>query len=127
MLLRKGVHPYEYMDHWEKFNETKLPEKEDFHSNLNIEDIADAECMHVERVSKYFEIKNVGEYHDLHLKSDTLLLADIFQNVKEMQCKIYHLDPVKFRSAPGLAWQAIDIDMLLMLEESIRRGICDAI
>ena len=84
LLLRKGVYPYEFMDDWEKFDETKLPEKEDFYSNLNIEDIADADCMHAKRVCKYVEIKNVGEYHDLHLKSDTILLADIFQNVKEM-------------------------------------------
>ena len=62
--------------------------------------------MHAKRVCKYFEIKNLAEYHDLCLKSDTLLLADVFENVRKICLKVYHLDPVKFLSAPGLAWQA---------------------
>ena len=139
MLLRKGVYPYEYMDDWEKFNETTLPKKEEFYSNLNMEDITDADYMHAKRVCKDFEIKNLGEYHDLYLKSDTLLLADVFKNFRKMCLKIYHLDPVKFLSAPGLAWQAAlkktevklelltDIDTLLMVEKEIRGGICHAI
>ena len=68
MLERKGVHLCEYMDEWEKFNETSLPEKEDFCSNINMDDITDADYMHVIRVCKNFEIKNVGEYHDCILK-----------------------------------------------------------
>ena len=62
--------------------------------------------MHAKRVCKYFEIKNLAEYHDLCLKSDTLLLADVFENVRKICLKVYNLDPVKFLSAPGLAWQA---------------------
>ena len=104
-LLRKGVYPYEYMDESEKFNETTVPEKEEFHSNLNIEDITDADYMHAKTVRKDFEIKNLREYHDLHLKRDRLLLA-VFKNFRKMCLKIYHLDPVKFLSSPGLAWQA---------------------
>ena len=103
LLLRKGVYPYEYIDDWEKFNETTLPEKEEFYSNLNIEDITDADYIHAKRVCKDFEIKNLGEYHDFYLKSDTLLLADVFKNVGKMCLKIYHLDPVKFLSVAGLA------------------------
>ena len=72
-MLKKGVYPYEYMDEWEKFNETKLTEKEEFYSNLNMEDSAEADYMHEERVCKDSEIKKLGEYHDLYLKSDTLL------------------------------------------------------
>ena len=106
LLLRKGVYPYEYMDDWKKFNETTLPEKEEFHSNLNMEDVKDAIYIHAKRIWKYFEIKNLGEYHDLYLKSNTLLLADVFKNFKKMRLKIYHLDPVKFLSASGLVWQA---------------------
>ena len=68
MLLRKGVYPHEHMDEWEIFNETTLPEKEDFYSNLNMEDIIDADHMHAKRVYKDFEIKNLGEYHDFILK-----------------------------------------------------------
>ena len=73
LLLRKGFHTFEYMDDWEKLNETTLPEKEEFYSNLNMEDIADAEYVHGKSVCKDFEIKTLGEYHDLYLKSDTLL------------------------------------------------------
>ena len=65
LLLRKGAYPYEYMDDWEKFNETSLPKKEDFYSNLNMEDITDAGYAHVKRVCKDFKIKNLEEYHDL--------------------------------------------------------------
>ena len=105
LLLKKGVYPYEYMHEWEKFNEITLPEKEEFYSNLNM-DITDADYMHGKRVCKDFEIKHLGEYHDLYLKSETLLLVDVFKNFRKMCLKIYELDPVKFLSASGLAWQA---------------------
>ena len=94
------------MDDWERFNETTLPEIEEFYSNLNIEDITDADYIHPKRVCKDVEMKNLDEYHDFYLKSDMLLLADIFKNVRKMCFKIYYLDPVKFLPAPGLAWQA---------------------
>ena len=83
MLLRKGIYLYDYMDDWEKFNEKTLPEIEAFYSNLNVEEIIDADYMHGERVCKDFEIKNVSEYHDLYLKSDALLLADVFENFRK--------------------------------------------
>ena len=63
--------------------------------------------MYAKRVCEDFEVKKLGEYHDLHLKSDTLLLADVFENFRKMCFRIYHLDPVKFLSAPGLPWQAV--------------------
>ena len=84
LLLRKGVYPYEYMNEWEMFNETTLPEKEEFYCNLNMEDITNAGYMHAKRVCKDFEIKNLGEYHDLYLKNDTLLLVDAFENFRKM-------------------------------------------
>ena len=139
LLLRKGFYPYEYMDDWEKFIETALPEKEEFYSSLSMEEFTDADYMHGKRVCKDFKIKNLGEYHDWYLKSDTVILADVFKNFRKMCLKIYELDPVKFISAPGLAWQAalkkakvnlellIDIDMLLIIEKGIREGICAAI
>ena len=71
------------MDDWEKFNET-LPEKEDFYSNLNMEDITDAGYVYAKRVCKNFEIKNLGEYHDLYVQNDTLLLVDVFENFRNM-------------------------------------------
>ena len=104
MLLRKGVFPYEYMNSWEKFNETVLPPKKDFYSNLNLGDISDEDYKHAQKVWDVFEIKNLGEYHDLYVQSDTLLLADVYENFRNMCLNIYELDPVYFVSAPGLAW-----------------------
>ena len=83
LLLRNVAYPYEYMDDWEKFNETTLSEKEEFYSNLNMEDITDADYMHAETVSKDFELKNVGEHHDLYLKSDTLVLDDVLKTLEK--------------------------------------------
>ena len=83
------------MDDLEKFNEAKLPEKEEFYSNLNMKYITGADYMHANRACKDFEILNLGEYNDLYLKSDTLLLADVFENIRKMCLNIYHLDPLK--------------------------------
>ena len=139
LLLRKGVYPYEYMDNWERFNETSLPSKKDFYSNLNIEDIDDIDYRHGNNVFKGFKLDNLGDYHDLYVKSNTLLLADVFENFRNMYIKVYELDPAHFVSLPGLAWQAglkktnielellTDYDMLLMVEEGIRGGICHSI
>ena len=93
------------MDDWDKFNETSLPEKEDFYNHLNMEDITDVSCTHGKRVCKDFEIKNLGEYYDLYVLSDTLLLADVFENFRNMCLKIYKPYPPKFLSALGLTWQ----------------------
>ena len=94
------------MHDWEKVNEIKLPRKEEFYSNVNIEEITDADYMYGKRIFKNFEIKNLGEYFDLHLKSNTLLLAHVFQNFRNKCIKVYELDPVKFISNTGLAWKA---------------------
>ena len=82
--MRKGVYSYEYMDDWKKFNETTLPEKDDFYGHLNMEDITDADYTHAKRVFKDFEIKNLGEYHDLYVQSETLFLADVFENFQNI-------------------------------------------
>ena len=100
LLLRKGVYPYEYMDTWEKFNEISLPRKEDFYSNLNMEDISDIDYRHANNVFKRFKLKNLGDYHDLYVKSDTLLLSDVFSNFRNMCLKEYELDPAHFLSLP---------------------------
>ena len=94
------------MDDWKKFNETTLPEIEDFYSHLNMEDITDADYIHAKRVCKDFEMENLGECQDLYVQSDTLLLADVFEKFRNICINIYELDPAKFHSAPGLAWQA---------------------
>ena len=117
------------MDNWERFNETLLPNKESFYSNLNMENIDDIDYRHGNNVFKRFKLKNLGEYHNLHVQSDTLLLANVFENFRNMCLKVYELDPAHFLSLPGLAWQAClkktnaklelvtDYDMLLMVEE----------
>ena len=93
------------MDSWERFDETSLPDKEAFYSNLNMEDITDFDYRHAKRVFKSLNDKNLGDYHDLYVQSNTLLLADVFENFKNMCIKVYELDPPHFISAPGLAWQ----------------------
>ena len=138
MLLRKGVYPYEYMDGWNKFNEKLIPSKELFYSNLTLENISEVDYMHTNNVFKTFKLNNLGDYHDLYVRSDTLLLAHVFENFRKACIKNYDLDPAHFVSLPGLAWQAClkktnvelelltDYDMLLMIEEGIRGGICHA-
>ena len=133
LLLRKGIYPYEHMDSWKKFNENTMPPKEAFYSKLNLEGISDADYEHVKKVLEAFEIKNLGEYHDLYVHFDTLLLVDDFENFRDKCIEIYELDPAHFLSAPGLAWQTClkktkvglelltNIDMLLMIEKGIRR------
>ena len=96
LLLRKGVYPYEYMDNWERFNETSLPSKELFYSNLNMEDIDDIDYRHGNNVFNKFKLNNLGDYHDLYVQSDTLLLADVFENFRDMCLKEYELDPAHF-------------------------------
>ena len=138
-MLRKGVYPYEYMDNWERFNETSLPRKESFYSNLNMEDIDDVDYRHGNNVFNKSRLNNLGDYHDLYVESDTILLADVFENFRDMSLKEYQLDPAHFLSLPGLAWQAClkktnielelltDFKMLLVVEEGIRGGICHSI
>ena len=138
LLLRKGVYPCEYMDNWERFNETSLPSKESFYSNLNMENIEDIDYRHDNNVFNKLKLNNLGDYHDLYVQSDTLL-ADVFENFRDMCLKEYELDPAHFLSLPGLAWQAClkktnvelelltDYDMLLMVEGGIRGGICHSI
>ena len=92
------------MDIWEKFDETILPPKEPFYSNLNLEDISDGDSAHAQKVWGVFEINNLGEYYDLFVQSDTLLLADVYENFRNMCLDKYGLDLVYFVSSPGLAW-----------------------
>ena len=139
LLLRKGVYPYEYADAWERFSEISLPSKEDFYSNLNMENISDIDYRHANNVFKVFKLENLENYRDLYVQSDMLLLADVFNNFRDMRIKEYELDSAQFLSLPGLAWQACfkktnielelltDYNMLLMVEEGIRGGICHSI
>ena len=97
---------YEYMDSWEKFDETSLSPKEDFYSELNLEGVSDEDYAHARKVWEVIEINNRGECHDLYVQSDTLLLADVFEKFRDKCIEIYGLDPSHFLFAPGLGWQA---------------------
>ena len=83
LLLRKGVYPYKYMNSWERFDKTELPNKESFPSKLNNEDITDEDYVHAQKVWEVFKLKSLGEYHDLYVQSDTLLLADVYKNFRK--------------------------------------------
>ena len=114
-------------------------QKKQFYSELNLEDISNEDYQHAQKVWDTFNIQHLGEYHDLFVQSDTLLLADVFEKFRKTCLKIYQLDRAHFVSAPGLAWQAClkktkiklelltDINMLLMFEEGIRGGMCQSI
>ena len=127
------------MDSWERFNETSLPDKKAFYSELYLEDITDKEYVYAQKVFEELKLKILGDYHDLCVQSNTLLLADVFENFRNKCIEIYELDPAHFLSAPGLAWQAClkktkvelelltDIDMLLMIEKGARGRICHTI
>ena len=139
LMRRKGVYPYEYVDSWDKFEETELPPKEAFYSKLYMKGISDKDYEHAQQVWSSMKERTLGEYHDVYLKTDVLLLADVFETFRETCLKHYRLDPAHFYTAPGLAWKAAlkhtgiqlellrDVDMLLMFEQGIRGGITQAV
>ena len=135
LLTRKGVYPYDYVSSIDKLSETQLPPKDEFYSKLNDEDISDEDYQHAIKVWNKFGCKTIKDYHDLYLKSDVLLLADVFEKFRSTCLKHYKLDPVHYYTSPGLAWDAClkitgqhlellsDYDMLMMFERGIRGGI----
>ena len=90
------------MDNWERFDESLLPSNKSFYSNLNMENIDDIDYRHGNNLFKRFKLKNLGEYHDLYIQSDTLLLADVFENFRNMCLKVHELDSAHFLLLPGL-------------------------
>ena len=135
LLTRKGVYPYDYVSSLEKLSETQLPPKEEFYSKLNDEDITDDDYLHANNVWNTFNCKTMRDYHNLYLKSDVLLLSDVFENFRKTCLHHYNLDPAHYYTSPGLAWDAClketgqelellrDYDMLMMFEKGIRGGI----
>ena len=104
--MRKGFYPYEYVDDWEEFNKTSLPEKEDTCSHLKMEEITNADCVHAKRFIKILKQTKLGKCHDLYVESDTLLLTDVFEDFQNVCLEIGELDPTRFLTAAGLEWQA---------------------
>ena len=135
LIKQKGFYPYEYMDTEEKFNNTKLPPREAFYSKLSEKGITEKNYKHACNVWNTFKMKTFKDYHKLYNETDVLLLADVFENFRNLCLKIYGLDPVYYYTAPGLAWDAClkitninlellsDPNMLLMFEKGIRGGI----
>ena len=106
LLLRKGVYSYDYVDSPKKLDETRLLPKEAFYSKLTDEGTTDDDYQHAQTVWKEFNMKSMKDYHNLHNLSAVLLLADIFENFRNICVNHYGLDPAWHFSAPGLAWEA---------------------
>lgn len=135
LLLRKGVYPYNYMDSADRFQEKKLPSIQAFHSNIKGESISVSDYVHATEVFNTFKLKDLGEYHDLYLKTDVVLLCDVFEHFRNMCMQQYGLDPCNYYSSPGLSWSAClkkscaclelltDSDMLNFIEKGLRGGI----
>ena len=135
LMTRKGVYPYDYMDSFDKFNKTELPTKEEFYSILIDEHISNDDYTHAQNVWNTFKLQTMGEYHDLYLKSDILLLADVFENFRRTCIQYYKLDPCHYFTSPGLSWDAMlkmtniklelmtDINMFQFIEKGMRGGI----
>ena len=104
LVRKKGVYPYEYMDSFKRFKEDKLPDIDCFLSSLKNCDITEKEYQRACNVWKVFGFKNLGEYHDLFLKTDVLLLCDIFEKFIDVCLKDYRLDPCHYFSSPGIFW-----------------------
>ena len=139
LLIRRGIYAYEYMDDWDKFRETVLPPKEAFYSKLNMAGANEEDYEHAHRVWNEFGINNLGEYHDLYLCMDVILLGNVFEAFRKVCLDNYGLDPAHFYMAPGLACKAclkktkirlellLDPDMLLMFKRGIRGGITQSV
>ena len=139
LLTRKGVYPCEYINSWDRFEETQLPPVSAFYSNLNMSSISEKDYQHTQGVWKEFGIHNLGDYHDLYLRTDVVLLENVFEAFRDTCLKHYKLDPAHFYTSPGLAWHAClkctgiklelltNPDMLLMFERGIRGGITQAV
>ena len=139
LLTRKGVYPYEYINSWERFEGTQLPPISAFYSNLNMSLISKEDYQHAQRVWEEFGIQNLGGYHDLYLRTDVVLLANVFEAFRDTCLKHYRLDPARFYTSPRLTWRAClkctgirlepltDPDMLLMFERGIRGGITQVV
>ena len=107
LLTRKGIYPYEYMSSWDRFKETQLPPIEAFYSNINMSNVRKGDYQHVQRVWKEFRIRNLGEYHDLYLRTDVILLANVFEAFRDTCLEHYSLNPAHFHTSPGLAWKLV--------------------
>ena len=139
LLIRKGIYPYEYMDSWDRFEETTPPPVSSFYSKLNMSGVSDKDYEHACKVWANFGIENLGDYHNLYLRTDVILLTNVFESFRSVCLDNYELNPAHFHTAPGLAWRTclkktgikldllLDPDMLLMFKRGIRGGITQSV
>lgn len=135
LLERKGIFCYDYVDDWSKLDEKSLPTRDQFYSALTESHISDDEYMFAQKVWKEFDIKTLGEYADLYMKIDIILLADVFENFRNTCYDNYNLDPAQYYTAPGLSFDSMlkytgqkielltDVDKLLFIERGVRGGV----
>ena len=135
LMSQKGGYPYDYMDSFEKFNEKELPTNDQFYSILNDQHITDDEYNHTKEVWNTFMIRTLGDYHDLYLVRDVLLLTDVFENFRKTCMQYYKLDPCHYFTSPGLSWDTklkmsniklelmTDIDMFQLIEKGMCGGV----
>lgn len=135
LLKRKGTLPYDYLDSAKKFDETSLPERDRFYSILHDEGVSNEDYAHAQNVWSEFRLRNLGEYTDLYLATDCILLADCFEKFRQMGVSAYGLDPAHYLTAPSLALDAClkltgatidpvyDAEMHLFIERGIRGGL----
>ncbi|XP_030745136.1 uncharacterized protein LOC115874172 [Sitophilus oryzae] len=139
LLCRKGIFPYDFMDDWPKLDYAKLPEKQSFYNSLTESYIKDTDYAHAQTVWNSFECKTMRDYSELYMKTDILLLADVFETFRTTAHKEYGLCPVHSYTLPGYAWQVMlfqmsktnlrplelltDLDMVLFIEKGIRGGL----
>ena len=123
LVKQKRVYPYEYMDSFERFSEDKLPNKKRFCKSLKNKPISETDHLHAIKIWNNFEMKTMGDYHDLYLKTDMLLLADVFEKFTNRPPEFYKLDPSYYFSSPGLSWDAmlkiieIKLELIILLKK----------
>ena len=135
LLTDKGIYPYDYFDSFDRFTERKLPPKA-FYSKLSEEHVSDKNYERAQKVWKHFVIRTLGQYHDLYLRTDVLLLTDAFENFRDLCMEYYGLDPAHYYTLPNFAWEAMllktgveieqlhDREMYEMVEQGMRGGMC---
>ena len=135
LMLRKGAYPYDYMSSMSRFDETELPSQDAFYNRMNDQSLSDEDYAHAQHVWDTFKCNTMRDYHDLYLKSDVYLLADVFEKFRHDTQALYGLEAAHYYSMPGLCWDAAlkhsgvelelitDIDMYQMVEKGIRGGV----
>ena len=135
LLTDKGVYPYDYMNSFDRFDEEQLPSKKEFYSQLQEQHITDKDYARAKIIWKHFDIKILGEYHDLYLMTDVYLLTDVFENFRDMCLNYYGLDPAYYVTLPNYSWnvflymtgakleQIHQKEMYEMIEKGLRGGM----